>query len=105
MSQAALAAVAYRQANRPEHQTSAELDVQNTWLMARVAVARTALFLAGIGLLLKAVYADREGASETMPEESADRQELTAAVHSPGKYPATPPTPTGFPILSTSHFE
>lgn len=104
ISQAALAAVVYR--DTP--------DVQRAWLMTQSALARIALSVAGMALLLKAVYADREAvvveilyghSGETMPEESADRRQLTAAVHSPGKYPPTTPTPTGFPILSPSHFD
>jgi hypothetical protein len=72
--QAAFAVVDYRIANRPEHQTFADLDDQIMWIMSRATLTNAALFLAGIGLLLKAVYADRDGAGrEAMPEEEGEQ--------------------------------
>jgi hypothetical protein len=90
--QASMAVFDYRQANRPEHQMSSEFYDQNMWLITQGAMAHTALFLAGIGLLLKAVYAGREVAvveirygtiGEAMPEESGEPPSPLQALPSP----------------------
>jgi hypothetical protein len=93
--QAGMAVFDYRRATRPD-QMSSEFYDENMWLITQGAMAHTALFLAGIGLMLKAVHAEREEASrEAMPEEKGE----PSPPPSPPRELAAPAVPQG---LSTS---